>query len=212
MGTGGRLAAVRRELRTDFRLMTIDFLVNAVLGSDLVPRPVRYAGYRALGMPTSTPNVLPGLRISGSRRRLSLGAGTFLNRDCFIEAVAPVTVGQGCQFGPQVMVLTSHHERLADGRIERKATPRPVVIGDRAWIGARAVILPGVTIGDDVVIAAGAVVTKDCLAAGTYAGVPARPVGRPDGSRRSDEGRTATGGGTLTLITQNETTKKEQAG
>lgn len=118
----GRSAAVRRELRTDFRLMTIDFAVNAVLGSDLVPRPVRYAGYRALGMPTRTPNVLPGLRISGSRRRLTLGEGTFLNRDCFIEAVADVTVGTGCQFGPQVMVLTSHHERLPDGRIS--AGPR----------------------------------------------------------------------------------------
>lgn len=211
MARAGRLAAVRRELRTDFRLMTIDFVVNAVLGSDLVPRPVRYAGYRALGMPTSTPNVLPGLQISGSRRRLALGAGTFLNRDCFIEAVAPVTVGEGCQFGPQVMVLTSHHERLANGRIERKATPRPVRIGDRAWIGARAVILPGVTIGDDVVIAAGAVVTKDCLAPGTYAGVPARPVGGVDHGRRSEDGRTPAAG-TLTLITTNETTKKEQAG
>lgn len=205
-GTAGRLSAIRRELRTDLRLMTIDFAVNAVLGSDLVPRPVRYAGYRALGMPTSTPNILPGLRVSGSRRRLTLGAGTFLNRDCFIEAVADVTVGAGCQFGPQVMVLTSHHRRLADGRIERKATPRPVRIGDRAWIGARAVILPGVTIGDDVVIAAGSVVTKDCRAPGTYAGVPARPVGNPAAIEPVNE---AAGGraGTVTLITQ-----REQAG
>lgn len=202
--SAGRFSAVRRELRTDFRLMTIDFAVNAVLGSDLVPRPVRYAGYRALGMPTRTPNVLPGLRVSGSRRRLTLGEGTFLNRDCFIEAVADVTVGAGCQFGPQVMVLTSHHERLPDGRIERKATPRPVRIGDRAWIGARAVILPGVTIGDDVVIAAGAVVTKDCRIPGTYAGVPARLVSHPAAIGPAADGPTA---GSFTLITQ-----REQAG
>jgi maltose O-acetyltransferase len=198
----GRSAAVRRELRTDFRLMTIDFAVNAVLGSDLVPRPVRYAGYRALGMPTRTPNVLPGLRISGSRRRLTLGEGTFLNRDCFIEAVADVTVGTGCQFGPQVMVLTSHHERLPDGRIERRATPLPVVIGNRVWIGARALILPGVTIGDDVVIAAGAVVTKDCRIPGTYAGVPAKMVGAPAAVDESAVGRVPAGA--FRLITQEE--------
>lgn len=181
-----RWAAVRRELRTDFRLMTIDFMVNAVLGSDLVPRPVRYAGYRALGVGTRTPNVLPGLRISGSRRRLSLGAGTFVNRDCFLEAVAEITIGAECQLGPQVMVLTSHHERSGDGRVHRSATPRPVRIGDRVWIGARATVLPGVTVADDVVIAAGAVVSKDCPVAGVYAGVPARlvpPAGPRPGPR-----------------------------
>ena len=171
---------IRRELRTDFRLMTIDFVVNAILGSDLVPRALRYAGYRLLGMPTRTPNILPGLRVSGSRKRLSIGSGTFLNRECFIEAVAPVVIGSDCQFGPQVMILTSHHARTADGAVSRSASPRPVEIGDRVWIGARAVVVPGVTIGNDVAIAAGAVVTRDCLQPGTYAGVPARLIGSAD--------------------------------
>ena len=54
---------------------------------------------------------------------------------------------------------------------------RPVKIGDRAWIGARAMILPGVTIGDDVVIGAGSVVARDCLEPGVYVGSPARKVG-----------------------------------
>lgn len=173
----GRWAAVKRELRTDFRLMTIDFLVNAVLGSDLVPRAVRYAGYRALGMPTQTPNILPGLRVSGSRKRVSIGSGTFVNRDCFIEAVSTVDIGRDCQFGPQVMILTSHHERTSTGSVARKATPRPVRIGDRVWLGARAIVVPGVQIGDDVAIAAGAVVTRDCTTPGVYAGVPARLLG-----------------------------------
>jgi maltose O-acetyltransferase len=154
------------------------------LGSDLVPRPVRYAGYRLMGMSTSTPNILPGLRVSGSRTRLTIGRGTFLNRECFIEAVAPVEIGRDCQFGPQVMILTSHHARTPLGRIEQKATPRPVVIGDRVWVGARAVIVPGVRIGDDVAIAAGAVVTRDCLQDGVYAGVPARLI---KAAERSDD-------------------------
>jgi len=178
--TGGRRGIpwrkLRRELRTDFRLMTIDFLVNAILGSDLVPRPLRYAGYRALGMPTATANILPGLRMSGSRRRVSVGSGTFVNRGCFFEAVAEISIGRECQIGPEVMILTSHHERTAGGQISRTAVPRAVRIGDRVWLGARALVVPGVIIGDDVAIGAGAVVTSDCLDPGVYAGVPARLI------------------------------------
>ena len=193
-GRGWR--AVKRELRTDFRLMTIDFLVNAVLGSDLVPRPLRHVGYRALGMPTATPNVMPGLRMSGSRKRVSLGRGTFVNRGCFFEAVGHISVGQDCQVGPEVMILTSHHERNGEGLIAKIALPRDVVIGDRVWLGARALITPGVTIGDDVAIGAGAVVTRDCLTPGVYAGVPARllPASAAPlhaGTARSVEERTA---------------------
>jgi acetyltransferase-like isoleucine patch superfamily enzyme len=182
------LRALRRELRTDFRLMTIDFLVNAVLGSDLVPRPVRYLGYRALGMPTATPNILPGLRMSGSRRRVSIGAGTFVNRGCFFEAVGNISIGRGCQIGPEVMILTSHHPRTPAGDIERAASPRNVLVGDRVWLGARSLITPGVIIGDDVAIAAGAVVTKNCLEPGMYAGVPARLIQSAESTSTPDNG------------------------
>jgi maltose O-acetyltransferase len=182
------LRALRRELRTDFRLMTIDFLVNAVLGSDLVPRPVRYLGYRVLGMPTATPNILPGLRMSGSRRRVSIGAGTFVNRGCFFEAVGNISIGHGCQIGPEVMILTSHHPRTPAGDIERMASPRDVVVGDRVWLGARSLITPGVVIGDDVAIAAGAVVTKNCLEPGMYAGVPARLIQSAESTSTPDNG------------------------
>ena len=170
------MRALRRELRTDFRLATIDFVISSVLGSALVPRPVRYLGYRALRLPTLTANILPGLTVSGSRRRLHIGASTFVNRDCFFEAVAEISIGGQCQIGPEVMIVTSHHGQGEDGRIERRTTGRPVVIGDRVWIGARALITPGVRIGDDVIIGAGAVVTRDCLRPGLYAGVPARPI------------------------------------
>jgi maltose O-acetyltransferase len=74
------------------------------------------------------------------------------------------------------MVVTSHHPTLPDGTVSRVAEPRPVTIGDRVWVGARAQILPGVRIAADAVIAAGAVVTKDCPVAGVYAGVPARLI------------------------------------
>jgi maltose O-acetyltransferase len=156
--------------------ITVGVLVNVVLGSPLVPRPVRLAGYRMLGARIHTGNIFPGLRIYGAMRNVEIGRRTFLNAECYLEAVGPIRIGEGCQFGPQAMVVTSHHPTLPDGTVSRVAEPRPVTIGDRVWVGARAQILPGVHIAADAVIAAGAVVTKDCPVAGVYAGVPARLI------------------------------------
>jgi maltose O-acetyltransferase len=164
------------QLWIDVWAATAGLVVNTVLGAEPVPRVLRGAGYRVMGVRTRTSNIFPGLVVAGRLRNLSIGSGTFLNRDCFLEAVGPLRIGADCQFGPQVTVLTSHHERLADGRVSRNAVPRAVTIGRGVWMGARAVVVPGVTIGDDVVIAAGAVVSKDCLEPGMYAGVPARLI------------------------------------
>ena len=171
--SAGRL---RREARIELGFLTRRALLNVLAASTFVPRPLRWAIYRWCGARVETMNVFPGLALSGRARDLTIGAGTFVNVDCFIELVAPVHIGRDCQLGMQVMVATSHHESDEDGRISRTPVGRPVVIGDRVWIGARATILPGVTVADDVVIAAGAVVTRDAKAPGVYAGVPARLI------------------------------------
>lgn len=182
----GRNLLIRRlagQAYIDLWSATVGVLVNGVLGNWLVPRPLRLLGYRALGARVRSGNIFPGLRVLGSMRNLEIGRRTFLNCECYLETVGGVTIGEDCQFGPQVMIVTSHHERLPDGTVSRTAEPKPVVIGDRVWVGARAQILPGVRIADDVVIAAGAVVARDCEVAGVYAGVPARLVRTSDDSR-----------------------------
>ncbi|TNC26586.1 acyltransferase [Amycolatopsis alkalitolerans] len=156
--------------------MTVGAVVNGVLGSALMPRPLRLAGYRLLGARVRSGNIFPGLRVYGSMRNLEIGRRTFVNAECYLEPVAPIRIGEACQFGPQAMIVTSHHPRMPDGTVSRVSEGRAVRIGDRVWVGARAQILPGVTIADDVVIAAGAVVTRDCPVPGVYAGVPARLV------------------------------------
>jgi maltose O-acetyltransferase len=165
-----------REIRVELGFLTRRALLNSVAGSTFVPRVLRWAIYRWCGADVATMNVFPGLTLSGPARNVVIGAGTFVNVDCFLELVAPVHIGRDCQLGMQVMVATSHHESTEDERVSRVPVGRPVVIGDRVWIGARATILPGVTVADDVVIAAGAVVTRDCKEPGVYAGVPARLV------------------------------------
>ncbi|MTD57122.1 acyltransferase [Amycolatopsis sp. RM579] len=164
------------QVRIELWAMTVGVLVNAVLGSALMPRPLRLVGYRLLGARVRSGNIFPGLRVHGPMRNLEIGRRTFLNAECYFEPVAPIRIGEACQFGPQAMIITSHHPTLPDGRVSRVAEGRQVRIGDRVWVGARAQILPGVHIADDVVIAAGAVVTRDCPEPGVYAGVPARLV------------------------------------
>lgn len=165
-----------REVRIDLWAMTIGVFVNGLLGLDAVPRVLRWFGYRLAGARIETPNIFGSAQLHGPMRNIRIGGGTFVNREVYLEAVAPISIGRDCQLGPQVMIVTSHHDAQPDGGISKVPQGRAVRIGDRAWLGARVLVLPGVSIGDDVVIGAGSVVTKDCLKPGTYVGTPAREL------------------------------------
>lgn len=108
---------------------------------------------------------------------IRLGAGVFLNFNCVILDVVAVTIGDGTQIGPGVQILAADHPRDAATRAQGLELGRPVHIGRNVWIGAGAIVLPGVTVGDDAVIGAGSVVTRDVPAGVTVMGNPARPRG-----------------------------------
>ena len=103
-----------------------------------------------------------------------LGRGVFLNFDCVILDVVRVEIGDGTQIGPAVQIYTADHPRDPAQRREGWEFGKPVRIGRNVWIGGGAIILPGVTIGDDALIGAGSVVTRDVPAGATVAGNPAR--------------------------------------
>ena len=105
-----------------------------------------------------------------------IGAGTWVNACCWFEGHGAITVGRDCMFGPEVMLVTSVHAISADGEVAREPSYQGVRIGDRCWLGARVMIMPGATVGEGTVIAAGSVVTKDCEPGAVYAGVPARRI------------------------------------
>jgi maltose O-acetyltransferase len=107
---------------------------------------------------------------------ISLGAGVFLNFNCIVLDVVEVTIGEMTQIGPGVQILTADHPRDGEQRRSGLEFGRPIRIGGNVWIGGGAIILPGVTIGDDAVIAAGAVVTRNVARGATVAGVPAKPM------------------------------------
>ena len=106
---------------------------------------------------------------------ICLGAGVFMNFNCVILDVAAVTVGAGTQIGPAVQIYAADHPRDPDVRRAGKELGRPVAIGRNVWVGGGSIILPGVTIGDDAIIGAGSVVTRDVAPGVTVFGTPARP-------------------------------------
>ncbi|WP_137125297.1 sugar O-acetyltransferase [Roseomonas sp. HF4] len=105
---------------------------------------------------------------------IRLGAGAFLNFNCVILDVVEISIGEGTQVGPGVQILAADHPRDAAERAKGLEFGRPVRIGRNVWIGAAAIILPGITVGDDAVIGAGSIVTHDVPAGRIAVGYPAR--------------------------------------
>jgi len=177
-GSAAVAARGRRVLAAvvdDARAAGGQLVFSGLGGSALVPGAGRRLLYSLLGADVRS---APGtrFRFAGKPAHLTLGAGVFMNQGVLVEAHAPVAIGDGCLLGMDVVVVTSNHRVDAAGRISPVAENLPVTIGERVWIGARAVVLPGSVVESDVVIAAGAVVRGRCTSHGLYAGVPARRV------------------------------------
>lgn len=106
---------------------------------------------------------------------ISLGEGAFLNFNCVILDVVAVAIGAMTQIGPGVQILTADHPRDPEERRSGLEFGRPVRIGANVWIGAGALLMPGVSVGDDAIVGAGSVVTRDVAPGATVVGNPARP-------------------------------------
>ena len=105
-------------------------------------------------------------------KNIHIGKFVFINAGCSFQDQGGITIGDGCLLGHNTVIATLNHDENPARRND--LFPAPVVIGNRVWIGSNATILPGVTIGDNAIVAAGAVVTKDVPPDTVVAGVPAR--------------------------------------
>jgi maltose O-acetyltransferase len=123
------------------------------VGDDVVIRPPFYCDY-------------------GSN--IAIGARTFVNFGCVMLDVAPIRIGAACQVGTGVHIVTATHPVEPEPRRLGWESAEPIMIGDNVWLGSAAVVCPGVSIGGDTVVGAGAVVTSDLPAGVVAAGVPAR--------------------------------------
>lgn len=107
-------------------------------------------------------------------KNIALGRSVFLNSGCCFQDQGGITIGDDCLIGHQVVLATLNHD--LDPEKRGSMYPAPIRIGKNVWIGAHATVLPGVTVGDHAVIAAGAVVTKDVPPYSVVAGVPAKVI------------------------------------
>lgn len=107
-----------------------------------------------------------------------LGARVYVNMGCIFLDAASITLGDDVQLGPGVQLLTSDHPRDAAERVAGLESAHPISIGARSWLGGGVIVLPGVTIGADVVIGAGSVVTRSVPDGVTAVGDPCRAIPR----------------------------------
>jgi maltose O-acetyltransferase len=114
--------------------------------------------------------------------RTTVGARTFANFGLVILDVARVSIGDDVQIGPNVQLLTATHPLEAGPRRDKWESAQPITIEDNVWLGGGVIVCPGVTIGENTVVGAGSVVTKDLPADVVAMGSPARVLrSLPDG-------------------------------
>ncbi|MBX5165264.1 MULTISPECIES: sugar O-acetyltransferase [unclassified Rhizobium] len=161
-----RFENVQRAVRLSARLSAIGFDDLPGLRSafeELVGKPV---GDRFMVIPPFSTDC--GLNIS-------VGANVFINQGCHFMDMGGIAIGDDVMIGPKVTIVSAGHP-VSPSKRRNGITAAPVIIGKNVWIGAAATILQGVTIGENAVIAAGAVVSRSVPANSMVAGVPARVI------------------------------------
>jgi len=137
-------------------------VVLRLLGAQIDPSVVLYGGFEIR-----------------SPRRLTIGANSCIGHRATLDARGGLTIGANVNLSSEVMIWTAQHD-YRDPMFGTNV--EPVAIGDYAWLGPRCIILPGVTVGEGAVVAAGAVVTKDVEPYTVVGGVPAQKIAdRPKG-------------------------------
>jgi len=107
---------------------------------------------------------------------IHIGKSVLINFNCAFLDAAPITIGDDCFIGPMVGLYTVNHPLDPERRNEGYVTGKPITLGKNVWLGGSVTVLPGVIIGENSVIGAGSVVTKDIPANVIAAGNPAKVI------------------------------------
>ena len=155
------------------RAMTLTHRLDAMDPNDGAGR--RRLLTELLGAFGADSDIRPPLRCDYGQHTF-IGARVFANFGLTCLDVATVTIGDDVQIGPNVQLLTPTHPVAAGPRRDTWEAARPIVVGDNVWLGGGAIVCPGVTIGANTVVGAGAVVVRDLPANVVAVGNPARVV------------------------------------
>ncbi len=155
-----------------------NLFINTIASSKLMTPRIRKLIYNSMGLDVSNNAHVSASCFMGNPN-VSIDENTFINYNCFFDSFSKITIGKDCLIAMEVMFCTSKHDTFEENgsvNISRQTTGKPINIEDNCWIGARSTILPGVTVHEGCIIAAGAVVNKDCEKFSLYAGIPAKKI------------------------------------
>lgn len=159
--------------RIEAVLLEFENLILRIVG--IVPSHFfRRFFYRLSGMQIGDGSSIHTGAVFYDIKNIKIGRDTIIGENSILDGRAKINIGNHVDFASEVMVYNAQHDVNSDNF---EATLAPVVINDYVFIGPRAIILPGVTIGKGAVVGAGAVVTKDVEEFKIVGGVPAREIG-----------------------------------
>jgi acetyltransferase-like isoleucine patch superfamily enzyme len=156
-----------KAIGLDFKLMILRCI--GYIPSHLI----RKSAYRLAGIKIGSGSTIHMWANFFQPKNIIIGQDTIIGDHAFLDGRAPLTIGNHVVIASQVLVYNSEHN-INSANLD--PTEEPIEIGDYVFIGARAIILPGIKIGKGAVIAAGAVVTKDVPEMTLVGGVPAKPI------------------------------------
>jgi len=175
--TGRTLSAgeVLKKAVGRFRAIILDFELMVLRWVGHIPSHlIRLLIYRLFGLKIGSGSRIHMWANFFNPAHITIGKDTIIGDHCFLDGRAPLKIGSHTDIASQALIYNSEHD-IHDP--DFRPIEEPVEIGDYVFIGARAIILPGVKIGRGAVVAAGAVVTKDVPPKTIVGGVPARKIG-----------------------------------
>jgi len=180
---GSLASRVRRALGTEtegfhFRLLLANLFLRLLPNASFAR--LRTAIYRLAGLQIGSRSLIYGrIEFTGSgsiTKRLRIGSNAFINSHCFFDLNADIDIGDWVSIGHHVTFITAGHDLGPAQCRAGKMNSQPISVGSGSWIGARTALLPGVSIGNASVVAAGSVVSGAVPANRMVGGAPARPL------------------------------------
>lgn len=138
---------------------------------------VRNSGSMIIGQRASLSSTAVPIQLSTDPNgKLEIGARTFMNYGCSISATKLISIGPDCKIGMDVLMMDNDYHHIDPTKRGIRPASAPIILEENVWLGARVIVLSGVTIGADSVVAAGSVVTRDIPPRSVAAGHPARVI------------------------------------
>lgn len=162
-----------RCVKTAWRVLIRSF-INSVVAGQIMPRTWRNMFLRLWGMDLGKVEINP--RCTFSNANIEMQDGVIIQWGVFFESAGRITLGRNVGISIESHLFTSSHKVGPPEQRYGEDVVMPLTIGDGTWVGARTVVMPGVTIGEGCIIGSNSVVTKDCEPNGFYAGAPARLI------------------------------------